>query len=144
VRNGSGPPRTASARARHTDQWTETIFRAVSAKVAKRWRFVSFRGKSKGEWRGVVDVLAIRKDSAQPEIPSLKRGDLFEIVLIQMKGGSARRPNMEERGRLRAVARRLRANAVVLFEWDRGILANFSVLGPGLQWKPSSCRQIFG
>jgi len=92
----------------------------------------------------VVDLIAIRKDSAQPDHPRLRRGDLFEIVLIQMKGGSARRPSVEECKRLRAVGTRLRAKAVVLFEWDRGRLTNFCILRPNLQWEIASCRQIFG
>jgi hypothetical protein len=50
--------------------------RALSRRVAERWEFVSFRGKGKGEWRGVVDVVAIRKNTSQPSSPQLKRGDL--------------------------------------------------------------------
>src|SRR5687767_4375308 len=87
-----------------TDRWTEIMFRALSNRVAKRWRFVSFRGKNKREWRGIVDVLAIRKDTSQPTNKNLKRGDLFDIILIQMKGGSAREPSQEELYRLREVA----------------------------------------
>ncbi len=48
-------------KARTTGLWAETIFRALSTRVAKRWRFVSFRGAGRGEWRGIVDVLAIGK-----------------------------------------------------------------------------------
>jgi hypothetical protein len=40
----------------------------------------------------VIDVLAIRKKTALPNDDLLKRGDLFEIVLLQMKGGSALDP----------------------------------------------------
>jgi hypothetical protein len=67
-------------------------------------------------------VLAIRKDTTQPVVAALKRGDPFDIVLIKIKGGSARGPTLEERRRLRAVARRFNANAVVLFEWRRGVV----------------------
>jgi len=102
-------------RAHATGRWAEIIFRALSARVARRWRFVSFRGSDHGEWRGVVDVLAVRKDTSQPQLSSLKRGDLFEIVLVQMKGGSARVPSIEERRRLRLVARQYRAREIVLF-----------------------------
>jgi hypothetical protein len=35
----------------------------------------------------VVDVLAIRKNTSAPSNISLKRGDLFEVILVQMKGG---------------------------------------------------------
>jgi len=119
----SAPPvakkKTPVEKARRTDRWTEIILRAVSTRVAKRWRFVSFRGKDRGEWRGVVDVLAIRKDTHAPRQPSLKRGDLFDIILIQMKGGAGQTPSVEERRRQREVAIYYRAQAIVLFQWDR-------------------------
>ena len=76
----------------NTDRWTEILFRALTARVAKRWRFVSFRGTGGGEWRGVVDVLAIRKDTSRSNHRVFKSGDLFEMVLVQMKGGSAGSP----------------------------------------------------
>ena len=136
--------RTPSRKARHTDRWTEIILRAVSTKVAKRWRFVSFRGKNHGEWRGVVDVVALRKNTGDPGRTPLRRGDLFEIILIQMKGGSARRPSLEERQRLRVVARYYRARAVVLFEWNRGKKTAFSELTRRLEWEASTGQRIFG
>jgi hypothetical protein len=55
----------------------------LSSRVADRWRFVSFRGANQSEWRGVVDLVAIRKNSRKPSNAMLKRGDLFDIVLIQ-------------------------------------------------------------
>jgi len=144
----SPPPATKQQtpveKARHTDRWTEIILRAVSARVAKRWRFVSFRGKDRGEWRGVVDVLAIRKDTHAPARSSFKRGDLFDIILIQMKGGSAKTPGVEERRRLREVAKYYRAQAVVSFQWDRGRTTDFFTLNRRLQWEPSTCLDIFG
>ena len=79
-------------KAGNTDRWTEILFLALTAKVTKRWRFVSFRGTGGGEWCGIVDVLAMRKDTARSDHAVLKSGDLFEIVLVQMKGGSARPP----------------------------------------------------
>jgi len=80
-------------KAANTDRWTEILFRALSNRVAKRWRFVSFRGMGGGEWRGVVDVLGIRKDTSKSDHKLLKSGDLFDVVLVQMKGGSARLPS---------------------------------------------------
>src|SRR5271165_5518967 len=44
-----------------TGRWAEIMFRALGNRVARRWRFVSFRGEGGGEYRGIVDVLAIRK-----------------------------------------------------------------------------------
>jgi len=39
-----------SERAAETDRWTEILFRALSNRGAKRWRFVSFRGTVMPEW----------------------------------------------------------------------------------------------
>ena len=39
---------------------------------------------------------------------------------MQVKGGSALRPSSEDIARLRAVARRYRARAVLLAEWKKG------------------------
>jgi hypothetical protein len=130
--------------ARETDRWTEILFRALSSRVAKRWRFVSFRGKDRGEWRGIVDVLAIRKNTSLPANIALKQGDLFDIILIQMKGGSARTPTMAEKRRLQDVAQHYAAREVVLFEWKRGKGTAFYTLGNALEWRPSTRREIFG
>ena len=89
-------------------------------------------------------MLAIRKDTHAPAQPSLNRGDLFDIILIQMKGGSAKTPGVEERQRLRVVAKIYRAQAVVLFQWDRGRTTDFFTLNRRLQWESSTCLDIFG
>jgi hypothetical protein len=126
----------AHVKAHATGRWAEIIFRALSSRVASRWQFVSFRGKARGEWRGVVDVLAVRKSTSQPSQPGLKRGDLFEVVLIQVKGGSARAPTAADCERLRQIARIYRAKAVVLFSWKRGNSSSFSELNlRTLQWR---------
>jgi len=106
----------AHAKAHATGRWAEIIFRALSSRVADRWRFVSFRGVNKSEWRGVVDLVAIRKNSKEPSNAILKRGDLFDIVLIQVKGGSARGPTANDCRRLREVKRLYRARDVVQFQ----------------------------
>lgn len=134
----------AWVRAANTDRWTEILFRALSNRVAKRWRFVSFRGVGGGEWRGVVDVLAIRKDTAKSAHHLLKSGDLFDIVLVQMKGGSAKLPGVAEIRRLQAVARRYRAKEVILFAWKKGQGCTFQKLGPGMRWLSSSAAELFG
>jgi len=131
-------------KAADTDRWTEILFRALSNRVAKRWRFVSFRGQGGGEWRGIVDVLAIRKDTSHSEHHLLKSGDLFDIVLVQMKGGAAKPPSREDVARLRAVARRYKAKAIVLFSWQRGNGTRFQRLGRGGAWVESSAKEIFG
>lgn len=131
-------------KAHATGRWAEIIFRALSSRVADRWKFVSFRGAGHGEWRGIVDVLALRKNTAQPRQAALKRGDLFDIILIQMKGGGARSPSETELHRLRQVARHYHAREVVLFEWRPGISSHFSVLRPRNRWALSTSREIFG
>jgi hypothetical protein len=134
------PHETASA----TGRWAEIIFRSLATRVANRWRFVSFRGRARGEWRGVVDVLAIRKDTSQPRLAALKRGDLFDIVLVQIKGGSARLPTLADRRRLHIAARRYGAREVVLFQWRKGVSSEFATLGRSLEWTPTTGAAIFG
>lgn len=130
-------PRSPSSRKSHLRSYPPTSrltrpaagprpwFRALSTRVAKRWQFVSFRGTNKGEWRGVVDLIAIRKDTAEPKSGTLKRGDLFDLVLVQVKGGSARAPTMEDRRRLREVAKLYRARAIVQFCGERARARRF-------------------
>jgi hypothetical protein len=137
--NASAPKKAA-----HTDRWTETMFRALVARVADRWRLVSFRGKNGGEWCGIVDVIAIRKNTSKTSHELLKSGDLFDIVLVQMKGGSASMPNTDDKERLRAVATHYGAKEIVLFEWKRGKRSAFSRLTSKGTWDPSSARNIFG
>jgi hypothetical protein len=135
----------AHVKAHATGVWAETIFRALSARVANRWQFVSFRGRSKGEWRGVVDVVAIRKDTSQPDDPLLRRGDLFDLVLVQIKGGGARQPTAGDCVRLRRVARRYRARAVIQFQWRKGKSAEFLQLDlRTLKWRQTTGSAIFG
>ena len=93
---------------------------------------------------GVVDVLAIRKDTKRPDRQLLKSGDLFEIILVQMKGGSARRPNVADTKRLRVVKKRYGATDIVLFTWKRGGGCKFEKLGSGDEWILSSSRELFG
>jgi hypothetical protein len=133
------PPR----KARQTDRWTETMFRALSTRHAKRWRFASFRGAGGGEWCGVVDVLAVRKDTSKPDDQILKSGDLFEMILVQMKGGSAEKPKKTDIRRLQAVKRRYGAKDIVLFCWKKGEMCSFEKLTGG-KWVRSSAKEIFG
>jgi hypothetical protein len=89
-------PIPARIKAHTTGRWAETIFRALNPRIANRWKFISFRGVGKGEWRGVVDLIAIRKNTQQPAGDILKRGNLFDIILIQVKGGSAPPPTKDD------------------------------------------------
>jgi hypothetical protein len=79
------------------------------------------------ESTGIVDLLAIRKNHQKPKSP-FKRGDLFEIILIQIKGGGAKRPDRSEIKRLRDVAKHYNARDVVLAEWVKGNQLKFNWL----------------
>lgn len=88
-------------------------------KRTRRWQLVGFPGKAGRESAGIVDLMAIRKNHGLAN-GAFKRGDLFEIILIQIKGGGARRPKLEDIQRLRSVANYYRARDVVLAEWVKG------------------------
>ena len=66
-----------------------------------------------------MDLLAIRKNHSKLRRP-FERGDLFEIILLQIKGGGARLPSAEDIRRLRAVGRQYNARDVALAEWVKG------------------------
>lgn len=131
-------------KARRTDVWAETMFRALTARWAHRWRFVSFRGRRGGEWKGIVDVVAIRKRAPAPDSTTFKAGDLFDIVLVQIKGGSASTPDIDARRRLQRVAEYYRAREVVLFHWRRGRDARYFRLDKKLEWEPIEGPRVFG
>lgn len=133
----------AYIKAHTTGRWAETIFRALSSRIADRWKFISFRGAGKGEWRGVVDLIAIRKNTKQPTGDILKRGDLFDIVLIQIKGGYAPAPTAKDCLRLWEVKKVYHAKAVVQFQWRKGKSSEFLTLGRNLQWKLTTTKELF-
>jgi hypothetical protein len=93
------------------------------------WQLVTFCGEKGAESVGVVDLVAMRKDHRKVP-PGMKRGDALQIVLIQVKGGQASMPTEEDGHRLRAVARRHRARAVLLFTWKKGKPPQFFRLRP--------------
>lgn len=110
-------------------------------KKGAKWNFVEFGG-AKAEARGIVDIMAIRKNHR--EAPSgLERGDLFDIVLIQTKGGSASRPSSEDIVRLNKVAKHYKAKSVVLAEWQKGKKLNLYELRRD-EWLPVSAHEMFG
>jgi hypothetical protein len=132
-------------KAHHTAKWARTMTKwlvTYSRRRGARWNLVDFGGKTTAEARGIVDLIAIRKDHRH-DGPGLKRGDLFEVVLIQTKGGSAARPTPADAARLSRVARHHRAKAVILAEWRQGKRPALFKLN-GRQWEPVSPDQIFG
>ena len=73
----------------------------------------------------------------------MKRGDLFEIVLLQVKGGSAKWPSPEDRERLCAVKDAYEAKEVLLSEWKQGAKATLFRLS-GDDWvKLSDPADVF-
>jgi hypothetical protein len=129
---------TTSKWARTMTKWLVTYSRQTGAK----WNVVDFGGKTKSEARGIVDLMAIRKDHRK-DVPGLKRGDLFEIILIQTKGGTAPRPTAEDAVRLLKVAKHHRAKAVILADWKKADkLALFRLKDNN--WKCVAPADIFG
>jgi DNA-binding CsgD family transcriptional regulator len=120
----------APGRAIRTAIWAHTMVKWLITKVRSKrgWEIVNFTGRLNRESAGIVDLLAIRKDHTRRWFKN--RGDAFEIILIQVKGGGARRPNLSEVGRLRRVSARYHARAVVLAEWKRGTRLQLSTLAP--------------
>jgi hypothetical protein len=89
--------KNAQQKAALTARWAVTMVKVRIRRVASRtrWQLVTFYGKSGGESVGVVDLLAIRKDHGEP-VDGIRRGDALQIILIQVKGGNAARPTLED------------------------------------------------
>ncbi len=88
----------------------------------------------------IVDLLAIRRDHS--ERPGFPRGDLFELILVQVKGGASRMATQEDVKRLKAVAKVYRARSVVLAAWKKGRAPTFFVLARK-GWVGTDVRQLF-
>ena len=109
-------------KALRTAKWARIMTKWMishSSKDGVKWQVVSFNGKKSQESKGIVDMIAIRKNHGLPEAGT-HRGDLFEIILIQVKGGSAKFPTPVDIERLLSVKNHHRADRVVLTEWKRG------------------------
>lgn len=136
---------SSGRKAHHTAKWARTMTKwlvTYTRRKGAKWNLVDFGGKTKSEARGIVDLIAIRKDHRRSG-PGLKRGDLFEIVLIQTKGGSAPRPTPDDLARLRGVARHHRARTIILAEWQRGERLELFKLN-GSCWHSVLPDEVFG
>src|SRR5512135_2066335 len=105
---------TPAEKAQRTAGWARTTTKwliTYTGRRGARWQVVNFTGPAGQESRGIVDLVAIRKDHRH-EGRSLQRGDLFDIVLIQVKGGAARWPTADDVRRLRAVRAHHRARTL--------------------------------
>lgn len=111
--------------------WAHTKVKSLITSSRQRgrgWEVVNFLGSAGCESVGIVDLMAVRKDHRRD--PSRPPGDWFEIILIQVKGGTARRPDEGDIARLRLVAKRYHAREVVLAEWTVGTRPTFCTLTP--------------
>lgn len=144
----------AAEKAARSAKWATIMTKWVITRNKSRttWKIVSFCGPNGCESAGIVDLLAVRKDHGTPK-QGHKRGDLLEIVLIQVKGGSASWPSITDIARLRKVGRYYRAKNVVLAEWKKGKQPTFyrmkRTLPEGLHQKEawvelSSISEVFG
>ena len=130
---------------RDTGKMANTLAKALAKRYSYRWQFVDFLGPAGLESAGVVDIVAIRKSGQKPTIAGLKSLDLFDIILIQVKGGSAGMPKADDVSRLKIVQSHYDAREVVLFEWNKKKdLTRFSVLNEGDGWSDKSPAEIFG
>jgi len=139
-------PRSPSQKAAETARWAVTMARWLITKTGKagvKWRLVAFGGITGAESRGIVDILAVRKN--HKKMDGFERGDSFDIVLIQVKGGSAKPPSKRDRERLQAVAHYYHAKAIVLAVWKKGEELNLYRLEDG-EWTkdPVDPSEIFG
>jgi len=113
------PARKAAFEALRTARWARIMTKWLirhSSKEGVKWQLVDFCGKHGQESAGIVDLMAIRKNHKKPDEGG-HRGDMFEIVLIQVKGGSAPRPKPKEIERMLAVIRRTMWAAKVLWTY---------------------------
>ncbi|MDO8905964.1 hypothetical protein [Hydrogenophaga sp.] len=92
-----------------------------SRKHGGRWQWVDFPGAKGRESAGIVDILAVRKRweiSGLPEDEVLKHLDVFDIMLIQVKGGGARMPSAIDIARMERVADLYNIDKVLLYQWN--------------------------
>lgn len=122
--------KTPSQLAAHTAKWAVTmaqvgIRQAIADNPWPHWEILKFTGPAGGEAKGVVDLIAVRKDHGEPFLPGTRRGDTLQIILIQAKGGSAARPTEDDAVRLRSVALHHKACHTLLAAWKKGTAAQF-------------------
>jgi len=87
----------ASRKAHGTGKNAKTFTKYFLAKDG--YRCMDLDSKTSYEYKGIVDLIAVRRDSKDP--------DLLTIILFQVKGGGARVTD-NERNRLRKAASRIK------------------------------------
>ena len=137
--------KTPAEKALKTATWARTMTKVIISRNNKKppfWHVINFLGAGKQESGGIIDLLAIRKDHGKTS--GLPKGDGFEIILVQVKGGSARNPSSVDIQRMEAVMQRYGAKAVVLSSWKKGSAAEFRVLSKAVWGDPVDPDLIFG
>jgi hypothetical protein len=115
-------PLSRTQKALKTARWARIMTKWLitnSNKGGVKWRLVEFNGRKGQESYGIVDMIAVRKKHSRSTTAEW-RGDLFEIILVQVKGGSARFPTDSDVERMRMVKEHHRADRAVLVEWKKG------------------------
>ena len=131
-------------KAKRTGQWAKIMTKwkiSHSIKGKNKWQYVSFEGPNGGESKGIVDFIAIRRNHNPKEL-SFPMGDLFEIILIQVKGGNACMPTQDDINRLIKVGKYYCAKRILLSEWKIGNSLIFKELING-DWIVISASEAF-
>jgi hypothetical protein len=137
--------KTTAERVKYTEKWAVTMTKVEIRKAVKKtpfphWHLLTFPGPNGRESRGVVDMIAIRKDHSSTPRNGLKKGDALQIVLIQIKGGSSRKPKVEDGVRLRRVCDLYHARGILYASWKKGSAAEFFSLSTApvadREWTP--------
>ena len=147
---GKTDRKAAEEKAYATGMLATVLTKEKIRKSGKRWQLVEFTGPEGRESTGIVDLLAIRKDHRQNT--GFNPGDLFEIIIIQIKGGNPpKRPTKEEIVRMKIVAEEYYAKNIILAEWKPGEKLRFYQLKKNFNqktnldstWTSAEPSQIF-
>ena len=129
--------------AKRVEGWTEARFRAMTKRVGGRWKVVSLRGKSGADSKGVVDLVAVRRNLRLPAPHGLAAGDLLDSVIVRLHSADAAKPTPKDVARLRRVARRYAALRIVLHTWTKGVPGELHLLEARAKWKKVSAAVAF-
>ncbi|MBI5206733.1 MAG: hypothetical protein HY934_02970 [Candidatus Firestonebacteria bacterium] len=131
-------------KAQKTAKWARIMTKwliTYSHNKGAKWQLIEFGGPTGSESAGIIDILAIRKNHTMNN-KIFKRGDLFEIVLIQTKGGNALKPTDLDKKRLNQVGKYYHAQHIILAEWVKGNKLNIYKLSKN-NWIHVHPHEIF-
>jgi len=139
-------------RAKRTGQWAKIMTKWLISYTneGKKWQLVSFEGVDGGESTGIVDFIAIRKNHDANDSKyakhTLKCGDCFELILFQVKGGTACMPTSDDNLRLSIVGKYYHAKRIILSDWQKGKMLTLYCLisnSGQLSWKEITPQEAF-